>query len=815
MFAVRTPLRRARTARRYLAMVLAGALSIPLFGSPTLARPPARPPGQNHTPLVLVFHAGKGSDIDAAGLAAVRHLGRYGPRWQHFDVESTVDAGVFIASRLRRYNAVVFLGTAGDRLDAAQEAAFQQYIRAGGGFVGVGDAARAEPESAWFTQLIGSRPAATNPADVQPAVVEVADRAHPATRNLPLEWRRADKWLNWSPNPSGEVHTVASLRESSYHPGDGANGVDHPISWCRTFDGGRSFYTGMGNTARSFHEYAFRQHLRGALLWTSRLVRADCTATIAASYQATRLTQPNQPGQLDQIGEPHGLAIAGDGRVFSIGRGGPMDGGPAPITGWDDPKTGLGEGTVHVWDPRTQKVTKVLSLEVFGNWGFSFDELTKSEEGLLGIALDPDFLRNGWVYLYYTPHAQINRQTHVGERRVSRFTLNHRTNLIDPKSEKVLLKWSIQIHSCCHAGGGMAFDSRGNLYIATGDNNASGFVDGYSGNNPQPNFQGMPFADARRTAGNTNNLNGKILRIHPQRDGTYTIPRDNLFVGPTAVPGKTLPEIYVMGMRNPSRISIDPKTDALTVGWVGPDAAEPSPIWGPAKYDQFAIITKAGNLGWPYCMGNKQPFRDRNLPDPSQPLGWYDCDHLKNTSPYNTGLVDLPPARAVNIWYSPQGGGADFPRDANGIPSYDKAQETHLLPWITGGIQAAMDGPVYRYDAANPSPVKWPRYWDGKWFIADFFPGDGPRHAVLMNPHNAALGGLPVHADNLDRIVIEPRPGIRRIMAWAFGPDGALYVLNYGSGFFGAEHDSALWRVTYVGGGPTPATADLVHGGRY
>ncbi|GDY58742.1 hypothetical protein SVIO_093650 [Streptomyces violaceusniger] len=111
-----------------------------------------------------------------------------------------------------------------------------------------------------------------------------------------------------------------------------------------------------------------------------------------------------------------------------------------------------------------------------------------------------------------------------------------------------------------------------------------------------------------------------------------------------------------MGVRNPARIFVDQKTDILYAGWVGPDAGEPSTTWGPAKYDTFAAITKAGNHGWPFCMGNKQPYRDRNLPDPSKPLGWYDCDHPKNESPNNDGLVNLPPITANTIWYSPQGG---------------------------------------------------------------------------------------------------------------------------------------------------------------
>ena len=815
MFVTSSRRRPPGRAMRWLMPALAGALPFLLVASPVQARPgTSGPPGRAPTPLVLLYRPAKATGVQVAGTEAIVRAGRHGPRWQHFDVEATSDASVFTTNRLRRYNSIVFLGDVGDSLNAAQEAAVQGYIRSGGGFLGIGAAARALPDSTWYTQLVGTRPA-PGPVDVQHAVVEVPDRVHPATASLPLEWRRTDAWFNWNPNPVGQVHTVASVRESSYQPGAGANGAEHPVSWCHDFDGGRSFYTGMGNTAASFREPAFGAHLRGALLWTSRLVQADCTATITANYQLTRVTKPNQPGQLDQIGEPHGLAIARDGRVLYIGRGGPMVGGPAPVTSWDDPDYGLGEGTVHVWDPRTQKVTKALSLRVYGNLGSGEDELHKSEEGLVGIALDPGFERNGWVYLHYTPHSQIDRVKRIAQRRVSRFTLNLKTNVIDPNSERILLKWNLQIHSCCHAGGGMAFDSHGNLYIGTGDTTASGYSDGYSANNPEPNYRGLSFADARRTSGNTNDLNGKILRIHPEPDGSYTIPPGNLFTGRRAVPGKTRPEIYVMGMRNPSRLHIDPKTDVLTVGSVGPDAEEPSPVWGPAKYDDFTIVTHAGNLGWPYCVGDNQPYRDRNLPDPTKPLGWYDCRHLKNTSPNNTGLVNLPPAEPHNIWFSPQGGAPVYPRNAQGVPSYETSEARYLLPWLTGGLQAVMDGPTYRYDASSRSPVKWPRYWDGKWFIGNFMPINGPRHAVLMDPRTAAKGGLPVHADSLYRILPQTTSAIWLLMDWNFGPDGALYVLDYGDNVFGSGPASALWRVTYTGSGPTPKVKDLVAGARH
>ncbi|WP_326609671.1 ThuA domain-containing protein [Streptomyces scopuliridis] len=819
----RAPHHRSRSRRGMAAALVAGTMAASLLGgtaatakpypeppSTTLSLP--SPPGGENV-KVLVFHASatEESPVVNAGIEAIETIGLTGPASGRFKTEATDDGSVFTnATRLGKFNAVVFLTGGGDVLDPEQEAGLEAYVEAGGGFLGIHDAARTEPYSDWFTGLIGARPT-TSPATVQRATVEIGDRINPATKNLPLEWKRPDKWLNWATNPTGKVHTVARVREASYKPGTGANGADHPISWCRDYDGGRSFYTGMGGTADSYAETDFRAHLRGALQWTTRISAADCKATIDSNYKAERVTQPNQAGQQDQIGEPHGMVVAPDGRVLYIGRGGGDNSAPV-VTDWADPNIGKGLGQIHVYDPKTKKATLAGALTIFGNKGGG-DELIKVEEGLLGIELDPAFETNGWVYLHYTPHSQLNRDTQMAERRVSRFTLDLATNKLDLASEKVLLKWPVQVHSCCHAGGGMAWDSKGNLYIATGDNNSSGFSDGYSGNNPQPNYKGVSFADARRTAGNTNNLNGKILRIHPEPNGTYTLPEGNLFTGEEQAEGggKTRGEIYVMGVRNPARISIDKKTDILYAGWVGPDAGSPSTVWGPAKYDTFSAITKAGNHGWPFCMGNNQPYRDRNLPDPSKPLGWYNCAAPKNESPNNDGLVNLPPVTGNTIWYSPQGGAPDFPRDANGVPSYKTEEAKYLLPWLKGGGQATMDGPVYRYDAQSASAEKWPEYWDGKWFVGDFYDAaESPRHAVVTDPKTVGKGGLPVHAESLKKIIPVGQGGIRNLMDWKFAPDGSLYVLDYGRGFFTSDNQSALWRVTYKGGAPTPAANNLV-----
>ncbi len=772
------------------------------------------PPGTSNV-RVLVFYASATAEspVVNAGIEAIERIGLTGPENQRFTITATDNAAVFTNEKsLGKFNAVVFLTGGGDVLDAEQELGLEAYMEAGGGFVGLHDAARTEPYSDWFTGLIGARPATGSGATAQRATVEVGDRQHPANTGLPLEWKRPDKWFNWKENPSGKVHTIARVRESTYTPGTGANGWDHPVSWCRDYDGGRSFYTAMGGTADAYSETDFRSHLRGALNWTTRLVRADCKATIDSNYKAERLTVPNQPGQNDQIGEPHGLVTAKDGRILYIGRGG-ADSSQPVVTDWNNPAIGKGNGEVHVYDPKTKQVTKAAALSVFGNKGGG-DELIKVEEGLLGIELDPDFLTNGWVYLHYTPHAKIDRDKRIAQRQVSRFTLDLATNKLDPASEKVLLQWPVQIHSCCHAGGGMSWDSKGNLYIATGDNNSSRFSDGYSGNNPEPNYQGVSFADARRTAGNTNNLNGKILRIHPEDDGTYTLPAGNLFTGrePDEGGGKTRGEIYVMGVRNPARIFVDQKTDILYAGWVGPDAGAPSTTWGPAKYDTFAAITGPGNHGWPYCMGNKQPYRDRNLPDPTKPLGWYNCDAPRNESPNNDGLVKLPPITSNTVWYSPSGGGPDFPRDANGIPSYKAEEQKFLLPWLKGGGQATMNGPVYRYDAAKSGEGAWPSYWDGRWFVGDFYFGDQPRHALLTDPNTVGKGGRPVHAESLKKIIPGGNDAINNLMDWKFGPDGVLYVLDYGRGFFTSDAKSALWKVSYHGGAATPAANQLARG---
>ncbi|MEU7877691.1 ThuA domain-containing protein [Microbispora bryophytorum] len=909
------------------------------------ANKPDKPDKGGKSVGVLVFHGPAKEQSDPVEKAAdsIKNLGKD----NGFSVEVSEDPAVFTSSNLVRYRGVVFLSAKGVTLNAAQEAAFQAYIRDGGGFVGIHDAVRAQPDSSWFTELVGTRPAGSLPpaekvveitasgdnppneakeklvdgnnnskwltfnptgwvslkpeqpkaiahyaltsandfpgrdpkdwtlqgsqdgkswtdldkrtgetfpsrfqtkeytftnttayayyrlnitansgepliqlaelrlfgpdagpppdSQVQKATVDFTDRRHPANKGLPFTATRSDKWMNWSPSPLGKVQTVAQVEERTYKAGLNGNGAFHPISWCRDYDGGRSFYTGMGGTEESYTaDEQFKSHLGGAIKWAAGLVRGDCQATIASNYKTERLTTQNQSGQLDQIGEPHGLTVAPDGKVFYVGKAACPSG---PIADWNDPKVGLGCGTIHQWDPKTKQVKLLTTLAVMGNRG-SGDELVKNEEGLLGIVPDPKFQENGWLYVYWMPHESIDRDKRIGKRTISRFTYDSTTQTIDQKTRKDLLQWDTQIHSCCHAGGGMTFDKEGNLYVGSGDSNSSGGSSGYSGNNWTQDYKGTSFQDARRTAGNTNDLNGKIIRIHPEADGTYTIPKGNLFTGKEEGGGKTRPEIYVMGVRNIARLQWDNVNDWLTAGWVGPDAGGPSEVWGPAKYETATILTSAGNQGWPYCMGNRQPYRDRSNVDANQPADWYNCENLKNTSPRNTGLVDIPSARDNMIWFSPQGGGPVYPKrtDGSGLPTYKLGDETFTEPYLSGGGQAVMSGPTYhRSEVDTDSGVAWPAYWDDKWFIGDESNANN-RVAVTVDPKGVKDAKPPVFAEDL-RSIIQPGGGATQLQSWMdakFGKDGALYMLDYAGGFFSLHPNQKLIRITYQGGPATP-----------
>jgi type 1 glutamine amidotransferase len=216
---------------------------------------------------VLVFTR-TGSYHHAAIPAAVAAIHLLGAAHGYL-VDDTEDAGAFTDANLARYRAVVFLLTTGDVLDDSEQAAFEHYIRAGGGFVGVHSASDTEYGWAWYGQLVGAY-FKRHPA-VQPAVIRVEDPSHPSMASLPASWTRTDEWYDFRTNPRGAVHVLATVDESSYS--GGGMGSDHPIVWCHAFDGGQSWYTAMGHAAESYADPSFLSHLEGGIESVSGMAR--------------------------------------------------------------------------------------------------------------------------------------------------------------------------------------------------------------------------------------------------------------------------------------------------------------------------------------------------------------------------------------------------------------------------------------------------------------------------------------------------------------------------------------------------------------
>ncbi|MFD5988410.1 ThuA domain-containing protein [Streptomyces cyaneofuscatus] len=219
---------------------------------------------------VLVFSktAGFRHDSIPAGIAALRQLGAA----NNFTVTATEDAAAFTPANLTGYEAVVFLSTTGDVLNAAQQTAFEGYIEAGGGYVGIHAAADTEYDWTWYSGLAGAL--FKSHPHIQPGTVKVEDRAHDATAHLGPTWQRTDEWYDYRTNPRSSAHVLASLDESTYS--GGTMGGDHPIAWCKDYRGGRAFYTGGGHTQESYADSAFRRHLLGGIRWAAEMTEADC-----------------------------------------------------------------------------------------------------------------------------------------------------------------------------------------------------------------------------------------------------------------------------------------------------------------------------------------------------------------------------------------------------------------------------------------------------------------------------------------------------------------------------------------------------------
>ncbi len=423
---------------------------------------------------------------------------------------------------------------------------------------------------------------------------------------------------------------------------------------------------------------------------------------------------------------PLELDVAPDGRVFFIELA----------------------GKLKVYHPDSGEITIAATLDVFAD----------QENGLLGLALDPQFATNGWIYLLHSPKTEIFSGQYL-----SRFTLVGDT--LDLASEKLLLKYEEQREECCHHAGSLEFGPTGDLFISTGDNtHPFGDSQSYAPLDERP---GRHPYDAQDSAGNTNDLRGKILRIHPRPDGSYTIPEGNLF--PEGGPIKGRPEIYVMGCRNPWRMNVDQKTGFVYWGEVGPDAQNDGPR-GPRGYDELNQARAAGNFGWPFFIGNNFAYADHDYIT-GKTGAFYDPKAPRNISPTNTGSELLPPAQPAWIYYP-----------------YAASEK---FPMLGSGGRTACAGPVYHFDPALESATKFPPHFDNCLLFFDW-----ERRFIKT-----------VQLDSDSNIQsIDPFPAsipLLRAVDMKFGPEGALYVLDYGS-TWGDNADSRLLRIDYFSANRPP-----------
>jgi cytochrome c len=470
----------------------------------------------------------------------------------------------------------------------------------------------------------------------------------------------------------------------------------------------------------------------------------------------------------DRPGEPMSLAVLPDGRVLHSAR----------------------TGEIRIHNPRTGLNTMAADMRDAPEGLYQHDE-----EGVQGIAVDPNFSSNRWVYVYYSPRldtpvdeagtginegdAPFNLETAEDRERLelfdgylqlSRFKFSGST--IDLDTEQQILRVKSDRGICCHVGGKIDFDGDGNLFLSTGDDTNPFESDGSSPIDERENRN--PAFDAQRTSANTNDLRGKILRIRVRNNGSYSIPQGNLFRPGTA---RTKPEIYAMGFRNPFRFAVDRTSNAVYVGDYSPDADEADPLRGPQGIGRWMLVDKPGNFGWPYCMTREHAYVDYDFAT-GESGEEFPCPNPVNESPNNTGRRVLPQVVQPDVYYS--------------YPEADFGLFPELLQDRGGDGIGPMGGPAYDFVAGNRSETKWPRVFEGhplfyEWTRDYFkvFELNRPNGNRLTDIHNLFPGG--------PNGIIQDNP-----MDAEFGPDGALYTLEYGDGFFLETPEAQLTRIDFV-----------------
>lgn len=392
-------------------------------------------------------------------------------------------------------------------------------------------------------------------------------------------------------------------------------------------------------------------------------------------------------------------------------------------------------GAIKRYDAKTKTVTQL---------GLIDSVQTGNEDGVVGFALDPKFATNNRVFIYYS---------HPKGFRLSRYTLNASSKLLDSASEKVMMTIP-SVRGRWHTSGAMKFDAYGDLWMSIGDNELA--------------FTGPA---------NTGNLLGSILRIHPEENGTYSIPKGNMWEatsaffrgkGQGAVADKYLDsakmkrEIYVKGIRNAYTLTLDPVRRWAVYGDCGPDQESGTSTNQAIWTEEHNVVTEPGFMGWPY---------------------WTSAQKLQTVFPYNT-------ADEKAAW-----GAAAGMNPAAPINKYAGIPIPELPPAVPGTYiyahSCAMTGPIFRYDGSIANNHQIPPHFNRIWFTTDF--NKGRITAVRLNDQGKMVGEAVEVFKGLSQ-------NFNRPLDFQQGPDGALYYLNYSCGTWRvSDACTGIYRIEYKG----------------
>jgi glucose/arabinose dehydrogenase len=477
-----------------------------------------------------------------------------------------------------------------------------------------------------------------------------------------------------------------------------------------------------------------------------------------SQYSATVLTR--------NLSNPTSFAFLPDGRIYITRK----------------------NGAVHLYDPSSGQAPTVTTLTA----------ANLREDGLHSLVLDPNFAANKWVYALFSERTSTDTGLVV-----ARYLTDSATGALQTGTRATLLRvpYTLNNSNAEHNTGSLSFGPDGNLYVALADNTQNIFSGTGAGYAPRDPARAL--YDAQRSAANTNDLRGKILRIRPEANGTYSIPAGNLkdSINNTSFnpnwnsaedpPSKVRGEVFVMGLRHPFRISVDQGTGWLFWAEPGPNATADNATQGPRGYETVNMAKGPGNYGWPYCRGNpatiQKPtavttphfcYTEYNYSGSGTAGPMYNPNALRNTSVNNTGIVNLPPMRPASIWYPYNSTGTAFP----------------IFGSCTSNCNTAMIGPVYNYDHSL-SPSRLHSAFHRHVFILEWVRD----HILVARVDNDGnLQNLRTFRNGRDSVVNGP-------MDMKIGPDGALYFLNWAnSGTSGYNYPTnngagSLTRLAFTG----------------